>query len=398
MTTSRIQHLLINFDANHLLRERHVVDSQTHTRAVIKGKSLINFCSNDYLHISTHPDVKKAFIQGALEHGLGSGSSAMVSGYSKSHHLLEEQFAEFLNREKALLFNSGYHANLGVLSTFADRNSVVIADKFCHASLIDGIVLSRAKYFRYRHNDVHQAERLLGQVHKNKLLISESVFSMQGDIAPIKQLSAFALQHNAMFLVDDAHGIGVLGDQGKGICEYYHLSQHEIPCLITPLGKSLGSFGAIVSGRTEIIDALLQLARTYRYSTALPPAICYATLAALKIIRNESWRRKKLQALIRFFIKEAVQREFILTSLDETPIKSILVGSNQITVEIQKNLIRKGFLVSCIRPPTVPKNGARIRISLNCMHNEQQIIQLLDRLKDCYTQIPKKIQKKIQKK
>ena len=387
---SNLQPLLAHLHANHLLRRRHVIEKNADAYADINGKSCINFCSNDYLNLTTHPAVTRAFIQGAAKHGLGSGSSAAVSGYTQSHYLLEEKFAEFLNREKALLFNSGYHANLGVITTFADRNSLVVADKFCHASLIDGILLSRAKHSRYRHNDIQHAEKLLHSPHKNKLLITESVFSMQGNIAPIKQLSTLALQHNAMFLVDDAHGIGVLGEQGRGISEHYHLSQQEIPCLITPLGKAIGSVGAIVSGSNDIIEALLQLARTYRYSTSLPPAICYATLAALKIICDESWRRKKLQALIRSFNAAATQRELVLTSQDETPIKSILIGSNQATVEIQKKLLGKGFLVSCIRPPTVPKNSARIRISLNCAHSEQQILQLLDCLKECHRQVQRK--------
>src|SRR5579883_438772 len=355
--------------------ERHLLRS----RYIHNGREHINFCSNDYLNLATHPAIKNALIKGAQEFGLGSTSSPVVSGYSRAHRLLEETFAKFLNRESALLFNSGYHANLGVLTTFASRNSVIIADKLCHASLIDGIVLSRANYYRYHHNNLAHAESLLNKIMgQEKLLVTESVFSMQGSISNIKKLADIANRYQAMLIVDDAHGVGVLGEQGGGICDYYQLSQHAVPCLITPLGKALGSMGAIVSGANDVIEELLQSARTYHYSTALPPVICFATVTAIKIIQEESWRRKKLQHLITFFNHEAKIRSLPLVSHDATPIKSILVGENKTTLELQHYLMQFGYFVSCIRPPTVPINTARLRISLNCAHEEKQIIHLLD--------------------
>jgi 8-amino-7-oxononanoate synthase len=377
MLAPRLRQLLSKFSAEHLLRHRDIIQPTW---------AMINFCSNDYLNLSTHPKVIKAFRQGAQQYGLGSGASPSVSGYTFAHHQLEEKLAEFLQRDKAILFNSGYHANLGVITTFANRNSTIIADKLCHASLIDGIVLSRARCKRYRHNDYSHAEKIfqLSRQRRDELLfITESVFSMQGDITNVKKLVSIA-NNEAMLLVDDAHGIGVLGKKGGGICDYYQLSQSDVPCLVTPFGKALGSFGAIVSGSSDIIDALIQCARTYRYSTALPPAVCSATLASLTVLMEESWRRSKLQALITFFIKEAKLRNLPCTSFDETPIKSIITGCNKLTLKIQHKLAHRGFLVSCIRPPTVPINQSCIRISLNCMHTEEQIICLLNLLHDYF--------------
>ncbi|MBX3708299.1 MAG: 8-amino-7-oxononanoate synthase [Gammaproteobacteria bacterium] len=374
----------------HQYRTRYLIKKQRDCKISIAGKSLINFCSNDYLNLSTHPDIKNALIHSATKHGLGSTASALVSGYSQSHRLLEEQFAKFLRRDKALLFNSGYHANLGVITTFANRNSAIIADKHCHASLHDGALLSRAKFYRYHHSDLEHAELLLKSHKHHKLLVTESIFSMHGNISNILAISKLTTKYNTMLIVDDAHGIGVLGDNGAGVSNYFKLSQKDIPCLITPLGKALGSFGAIVSGEAKTIEALLQFARTYRYSTALPPAICDATLAALNLLKSETWRNARLHYLCDFFNQEASSRALTLLSLDKTPIKSFVIGSNKNALDIQQKLMNKGLFVSCIRPPTVPINSARIRISLNCMHSEQQIIYLLDQFKKLYEKNKKK--------
>lgn len=370
---------LAEYEANFLLRKRYTVEHQDGNRAIVNGQEAIQFCSNDYLHISTNSKVKKAWIEGACHYGLGSGASALVSGYTKAHAALEEAFARFLNRDKALLFNSGYHANLGVVATFANRETTIIADKLCHASLIDGARLSHARLTRYAHNDMQHAEQLLRKpTCVTSLLISESIFSIHGDIANIPALSALTSRHQSFFIVDDAHGIGVLGEKGGGVAEHYQLSQKDLPCLITPLGKALGSMGAIVSGSESTIYALLQFARTYRYSTALPPALCLATLTALELIQKETWRRQILAQLIQFFIVEAKKRDLTLLSSDPTPIKSILIGGSKKTFDLQAALLKKGFFVSCIRPPTVPKHAACLRISLNCMHEEKQITHLLN--------------------
>lgn len=376
-----ITRLLAANTAHHLHRSRRIVEKRLGSRAIVDGKTLINFCGNDYLDIAGHPAVKEAFTRSAYQHGLGSSGSALISGYSSSHAKLEEAFAAFLQRDRALLFNSGYHANLGVLTTFANKHSAIIADKYCHASLNAGAQLSLARFYRYRHHDLQQAEELLVKNQtRSLLLMTESVFSMQGSISNIPLLGQLAEKYHAMLMVDDAHGIGILGQHGGGITEHFQLTQKDIHCLVTPLGKGIGSYGAIVSGDEQIIEALLQLAGTYRYCTALPPAICEATLAALEIIQTESWRRIQLKSLCEFFIRESLARNIPLASQDLTPIKSILIGSSKHALHMQQRLIENGLLVSCIRPPTVPIKQACLRISLNCMHEEQQIILLLDRL------------------
>jgi 8-amino-7-oxononanoate synthase len=370
-TLARINRQLDDFESKGLTRYRYPIDHYQN--------DFINFSGNDYLALTKHPAIKQAFIASANKYGLGSGASPQLSGYTTAHQRLEEAFAEHLNRQRAILFNSGYHANLGVITTLATRKSTIIADKYCHASIIDAIVLSRANHLRYAHNDIDQAINLL-QKNPDSLVVTESVFSIQGTITPINKLAPAAMAQNSFLIVDDAHGIGVLGAKGRGICEHFNLSQTTIPCLITPLGKAFASMGAIVSGSNELIEALLQFAKPYRYSTAIPAAICDATFTAMQIMRMESWRIEQLNARIQFFIKEALARELSLTSLDLTPIKSIIVKSNNAALSLQSHLKDAGFLVSCIRPPTVPAHQAMMRISLNCEHTETQIISLLDEI------------------
>jgi 8-amino-7-oxononanoate synthase len=291
--------------------------------------------------------------------------------------------AEFLQRDRALLFSSGYLANIGLMSSLSHRHHVILSDKLCHASLLDGITLSRAKHLRYRHNDVNHAAILLKKLNAHSILVTESVFSMEGDISPVDQLAHLTKHHQSTLIVDDAHGVGVLGKYGRGICDYYHLSQEDIPCLITALGKSLGSIGAVISGKGILIDALIQFSNTYRYTTALPPALAYATIESLKVLQNELWRREVLQELIQFFIEEAHKRSLTIISKDVTPIKSILIGDNARALKIKEHLQHKGFFISCIRPPTVPSQTARLRISLNCLHTKQDISILLDTIAGC---------------
>lgn len=370
--------------ATDLKRNRYVIDDRNHNHIVVDGKSLINFSSNDYLGIASHPFLKKAFIQGVQQYGVGSSSSALVSGYYRSHHLLEDKFAEFLNRDQAILFNSGYLANIGVITSLVRRNDKILADKLCHASLLDGMRLSKAKCQRYLHNDIQHLDALMSKQEKIKLTITESIFSMEGDISPIDQIAKITTWHQSLLMVDDAHGTGVLGRHGRGICEYYELSQKDVAYLIVPLGKAFASMGAVVSGSHDLIEELIQFSRTYRYTTALPPAIAKATLASLSIIEKETWRRHKLVSLIEFFIKQAKQHSLNFISNDLSPIKSILIGSNEIAMKIKDELMQKGFFISCIRPPTVPQGTTRLRISLTCMHDEHEITHLLDLITACY--------------
>lgn len=357
-----------------LTRKRLIIDDRSQGWIHINGTRYINFSSNDYLNLATHPLVVDAFIRGVQKYGAGSGSSQLISGYFKPHFALEDAFAEFFNVPRALLFNSGYHANLGIFSAIANRNSIYIADKYVHASLIDGMRLSCGKIFRFKHQDYAHAESFLQKHTGNHLfLVTESVFSMEGNITDIKKLIALQQKYQAFLLVDHAHGFGVVDIPDA----------KNISCLTIPLGKALGSMGAIVLGEQNLIESLVQFARTYCYSTALPPAVSVASLAALKILQTEPERTQHLKNLIRFFIKGAKELAIPLTSFDETPIKCILVMDNQKALDIQQKLLNHGFLVSCIRPPTVPKNLARIKISLNYAHSFDDITQLLDVLQTC---------------
>lgn len=340
---------------NDELRTRRIVDA-----------NLINFAGNDYLNLAQDDRVKRAFIAGVNEYGFGSGSSPLLSGYTLAHQELEEYFASVRGHERALFFNSGYHANLGVITTFANRSTPVIADKHCHASIIDAITLSRAPHHRFHHQDLQHAETLLQQ-HPSALLISESVFSMTGAVTNTNQLSELANKYRTSLIIDDAHGFGII-DNLPG-------DNHMI---VTPFGKTIAGMGAAVSGSNDMIEYLLQKARTYCYSTALPPAVCSAALQSLQIIQQERWRIERLRELITFFHREAAARNLLLISNHMTPIKCMLTGSNQQTLAIQARLLTRGIFAAAIRPPTVPKNTARIRISLSIAHTEADIIKLLD--------------------
>lgn len=360
-----------------LIRQRFVIDDRQENIIHVEGRKVINFSSNDYLALADHPDLKKAFKQGVDQYGLGSGSSPVVSGYYRSQYLLEEKFSEFFNRERSLLFNSGYVANIGLLAAFQDRHGSIYADKHCHSSILDGIALSKRKNIRYRHNDLTHLKDLLGGAARKPLLMTESVFSMEGCISPIKQIAALRPK-DAVLIVDDAHGVGVLGEKGRGIIEHDLLVKKEVDYLVAPLGKAFASMGAVVSGSADLIEHLLQFSKTYQYSTALPPALAHATLTALQLVQNDDWRRSQLRDLIKFFISEASLRSLALSSTDLTPIKSIIIGDNTKTLMIKEALLALGFFVSCIRPPTVEKGTARLRISLNCMHRKEDILSLLD--------------------
>ena len=348
-----------------LIRNRMVVPS-----------GILNFASNDYLAISQHPKVRQAFSDGAQKFGLGSGSSAFISGYHAVHAELEQRFAEFLNRDRALLFNSGYQANIGTISALAGRTSEIWVDRLCHASIIDAIILSRARYQRYAHHDLQQLNTLLASSQaSHKMIVSESVFSMEGDAANISELGNLARKFQALLIIDDAHGLGILEEK---------INQHDAPLLVAPLGKAFGSFGAIVAGQNDLIELLLQSSRSYRYSTALPPAIAYATITALTLIQQENWRRERLTELIHFFICEARKRPLTLCAKTNTPIQPIMIGDNARVIQLQQQLLAKGIMVAAIRPPTVPAGTARLRVSLSCEHTEAQILYLLDTLMEHY--------------
>jgi len=323
---------------------------------------LINFSSNDYLNISKHEEVRAALIEGVKLYGFGSGSSPLISGYYAPTRLFEMTFAQILKMEEAMFFNSGYHANIGVLQAL---NMPIVMDKLCHASIIDGARLSNNKFYRYQHNDLRHAEKLL-QERPKSILISERIFSMEGNIIDTEKLLFLAKEYNSTFIVDDAHGFGILKNN------------IESDLIIIPLGKALGGVGAIVAGSKLLIDYLRQFTRSYIYSTALPPAICCANLAALQVMQKETWRLKKLKSLIKFFNFKANVAGLQLISQDLTPIRSIVINDAKRAKQLENLLYNQGFFVKAIVKPTV--QTSRIRISLCTNHSEDDVIKLIKAL------------------
>ncbi|MGR9012463.1 MAG: 8-amino-7-oxononanoate synthase [Gammaproteobacteria bacterium] len=362
-----------------LYRSRRVIASPQGINLEIDGKKLVNFCSNDYLGLANHPDVLDAFKSGADQYGVGSGSAHLICGHSAAHHALEEELAAFTGRDRALLFSTGYMANIGVISALLGRRDAVFEDRLNHASLLDGGLLSGARFKRYAHADAADLETGLNKAAGRKLIVSDGVFSMDGDFAPLDELALSAKKHDAWLMVDDAHGLGVIGKRGGGIVEHYGLGQDDVPVLMGTLGKGFGTFGAFVAGSEALIETLIQKARTYIYTTALPAAVAEATRAGLKIAVEQSWRRDKLKQLSEQFKQGAEQLGLaLMPSL--SAIQPILIGDSQTAVAISNDLANAGFLVSAIRPPTVPPGGARLRVTFSALHEERHVEQLLDAL------------------
>lgn len=369
-TPEAIAAVLQDLDARQLRRRREFADD-----------GCIDFCSNDYLGLARHPALAQAMAESALREGVGAGASHLVSGHGREHEALERELAEFTGRERALVFSTGYMANLGVLTALADRDDLLLEDRLNHASLIDAALLARTRRFiRYAHGDAAAADRLLsGNTAASRgaaLLVTDGVFSMDGDIAPLPALAAAARRHGAWLIVDDAHGIGVLGKQGAGCCEFFDLDVTEVPVLIGTFGKALGSFGAFVAGDAALIELLLQRARTYIYTTALPPAVAAATRVALQLVQREAWRRQKLQEHIALFRAGAARRGLPLMD-SPTAIQPVVLGSAAKALATSAALRRAGYRVTAIRPPTVPAGSARLRVTLSAAHETAQIAGLL---------------------
>lgn len=367
-------------EQQHLYRRRRLLESAQSARVRVDGREVLNFCSNDYLGLANHPRVIAALQKAAAEMGVGSGASHLVIGHSRFHHQLEEELAAFVNRPRALLFSTGYMANLGVISTLVERNDIVLEDKLNHASLLDGALLSRGQLQRYHHNDVHNLrERLNALDGKRALAVTDSVFSMDGDVAPLPEIAAACLQREAWLMVDDAHGFGVLGNGGRGALDHFNLNTAQVPVYMATLGKALGSYGAFVAGSDDLIECLIQECRPYIYTTAIPPAVAAATLESLHVLQDESWRVDHLHALIRQFRNGAMQREIELPE-SHTAIQPLIVGASESALMLSEKLLQQNILVGAIRPPTVPANTARLRITLSAAHTESDIEQLLDAL------------------
>jgi len=343
---------------------------------------LVNFCSNDYLGLKDHPEVTRAFIAAAEEYGVGSGASHMVTGHGPEHEALEEEFAAFTGREKALVFSTGYMANLGVIGALADQKACIVSDKLNHASLIDGCRLSGAEIRRYRHGDSAHAAELLAAAHEEtRLLVTDGVFSMDGDVAPLRELARAARDSKAWLMVDDAHGLGVVGATGRGCCEHFGLGSNDVPVLVGTFGKAFGTFGAFVAGDADLIEFLLQKSRTYIYTTALPPAVAAATRAALRVSQSESWRRERVRALASRLRTGLSDLGIGDTQSEDDPARTsivpVILGEPERALAASAALEEQGFLVTAIRPPTVPPGTARLRITLSAAHDETQVDALL---------------------
>ena len=380
--TAAFSHLTGNLDTvkqRALYRSRRVLTSPQGINLQIDGRTVLNFCSNDYLGLANHPDVVSAFKAAADHYGVGSGSAHLICGHSAAHHALEEELADFTGRDKALLFSTGYMANIGVISALLGQGDAVFEDRLNHASLLDGGLFSGARFKRYAHADVENLNVYLEKATGNKLIVTDGVFSMDGDFAPLKALSLAAKNNDAWLMVDDAHGLGVIGTRGGGLLEHYGLNQEDVPVLMGTLGKGFGTFGAFVAGSDALIETLIQQARTYIYTTALPAAVAEATRASLKIVITEIWRRDKLKKLAERFRLGAGQLGLELMA-STSPIQPIIIGDSRRAVDISNALLSAGFLVSAIRPPTVPKGSSRLRVTFSALHEEHQIDQLLDAL------------------
>lgn len=360
-------------------RTRRVQQGPSGREAVVGGRRLINFAGNDYLGLASHPEVVKAFRDAASTSGVGSGASHLVTGHSHWHHRLEEALADYTGRERALLFSTGYMANLGVLSALLRQSDAVFEDRLNHASLIDGGLAAGARFRRYRHNDVAGLEHMLARGGgERRLVVTDGVFSMDGDLAPLPDLLAACRSHDAWLMVDDAHGLGVIGPHGRGTLAHFGC-EDQVPVLVGTLGKAFGTFGAFVAGSEDLIEALVQLARPYIYTTAMPPAVAAATLASLERVRKDEWRREHLHALIQRLREGAASLGIDLMD-SRTPIQPLVLGSDGAALAAAEKLDDAGFLVPAIRPPTVPARSARLRITLSAAHTEEDVDRLLDAL------------------
>ena len=369
--------------AQGLLRHRCSLQSAQATRVTVNGNPILSFSSNDYLGLACHPQLLAALQAGMQQYGLGAGASHLVSGHFSAHDELEHALAEFVGKPAALLFSSGYLANLGAVQALVGRSDRVFADKLNHASLNDAMLLSRAQVHRYRHNDMAHLAQLLGQpTSGRKLVITDAVFSMDGDLAPLPELLALCEQHNAWLLVDDAHGFGILGEQGRGSLFHHRdssgLASPRIIYMAT-LGKAAGVSGAFIAAERVVIDTLVQNARSYIYTTASPPALSCAVLASLRLLQKEEWRRTQLWKLIAQLRAGLIGLPWELMYSD-TPIQPLLVGNNNVAVALSEALRTRGIWMPAIRPPTVPQGTARLRISLSAAHSEQDVAQLISAL------------------
>jgi len=368
---------------HHRYRTRRITKSPQQIEMLIDDKKVISFCSNDYLGLANHPQVKQTTIDAIDKYGVGSGSAHLVNGHSIAHHQLEEDLAEFTGYPRAVLFSTGYMANIGICQALLTKGDYVFEDRLNHASLIDGGLISEARLHRYLHNDAASLNLKLQKADKQseKLVLTDGVFSMDGDIADLPALSALCKKHNSWLMVDDAHGFGTVGKTGKGCLEHFSLDQADVPIYMATLGKAIGTAGAFIAGSEELIETIIQQARTYIYTTAMPAAIAEATRCSLQIIQNEPRHLHNLHDNISYFRRSCADMSLAIAN-SKTAIQPMIIGDDYEASLISQALFERGFLVTAIRPPTVPEGTSRLRITLSAKHTHEHIDQLIDVLDD----------------
>jgi len=377
----RLADQLAELERRGLRRSRLIRQSPQGPRIVVDGREVLAFCSNDYLGLANHPRIVEAAIEAASRYGVGEGASHLLSGHSAVHERLEEKLAGFMKMPRALLFSTGYQANIGAVTALAGPEDAIFSDALNHASLIDGVRLSRARVVRYPHADLGFLSGALAESGaRTKLIVTDGVFSMDGDIAPLPALLDLCERHDAWLLVDDAHGFGVVGPEGRGSPAHFGLRSRRLVYVGT-LGKAAGVAGAFVAGAAEVVETLLQRARTYIYTTAAPAMLAAAIETSLQIIREDEWRRARLRKLVAVLREELRGSESAPASSD-TPIQPIILGGNSEAVRASAALRERGILVPAIRPPTVPEGTARLRISLSAAHSEDDVLRLATALRE----------------
>ncbi len=365
-------------EATSRVRVRRTVSQRDGARCLVEGRSLLNFCGNDYLGLSQHFAVVGALQDAASREGAGGVGSHLVCGHHQLHDALERELADWLGVPAALLFGSGYLANLAVVQSLLGDEDVCVQDRLNHASLIDAARLAGCRLRRYPHADAEGAIRQLrGMPEGAALLATDGVFSMDGDIAPLRELALVARVQKALLYVDDAHGVGVVGPDGRGSVAQAKLGVADVPLQLATLGKALGGYGAAVVGDADLIGHLAETARTYVYTTALPPAQAAATLAAVRLARTEHWRRNKLDELIARF-RERAQRAGLELMESQTPIQPVLCGDDAGALAMSRSLEQSGYWVAAIRPPTVPEGRSRLRVTLSALHGVADVDGLVD--------------------
>lgn len=365
-------------DQRSMYRRRRIVDSPQGRELIVDGRRLLNFCSNDYLGLASDERIREAFKSGVDRWGVGAGASHLICGHTAAHHELEDALAEYTGRPRALFFSSGYAANLGVINALVSLRDHVFEDRLNHASLLDGGWISRARFEYYEHGCAEDLDAKLAAADGGRrLVVSDGVFSMDGDMCPLDDLVKVAARRDAWLMIDDAHGFGVTGNEGRGTVDPDRFDTHQVPVLMATLGKAFGTTGAFVAGDDSLVEYLIQRSRNYIYTTALPAAVAVATSKSLEIVVAENWRREKLTALVTRF-RNAVRERGIDVMPSETPIQPVLVGDPAAALAASQALEARGCLVTAIRPPTVPQGTSRLRVTLTAAHTVDDIDRLVD--------------------